>query len=137
MAIDLSILREVNPELADAIEGATNQPSSPYDVMAAQYPAIAEFIDNLGLPAGGAGLFHTGFKHAKIDTAGDDVLSGFDLAVLQSMPRVSGPGQAQIADRRGRQHDVYSIMQKLDRMKGISYSADANPSAANKLLGGN
>lgn len=135
---DFSPIEEVNPELKDYIEGSITPPkppSTPFGVIAEAFPALAGFLENLGLPTGGQGLFPASFSHSKI--GGDDNLDDlFDEETLASMPRASGPGEAQIADRNGRMHDVYTIGRKLDARQGIQYSPDADPGTVNKLLGG-
>jgi hypothetical protein len=132
-------IEEVNPELKAYLEQSLNRPQTPYDVVAAQYPGMAEFFNGLGVPFGAAGLFHSGHgvgKAAQINTGGDEVLAGFDPEVLASMPRASGPGQVEIADSKGRMHDVYDVQQRVDRQRGITYATASDPSTVNKLMGG-
>lgn len=135
---DFTAIGESNPELQDYLNQSLNRPQTPYGVVAEAYPGLAELYDALmqGIPTGAAGLFHGGFKHAKIDTGGDDVLAGFEPEVLAAMPRVSGPGQVQVADSHGRQHDAFDVQQRVDRLKGIVYSQAADPATVNKLMGG-
>jgi len=136
---DFSAIEESNPELKAYLDQSLNRPQTPLGILDAAYPGVGEFFNALGVPFGAAGLFHPGHgvgKHAQIDTGGDEDLMNFDPEVLANMPRASGPGMATIADKRGRQHDVYDLQQKLDKLKGIVYSQSADPAAVNKLMGG-
>jgi hypothetical protein len=136
---DFSAIEETNPELKAYLDQSLNRPQTPLGILDAAYPGIGEFFNALGVPFGAGGLFHPGHgvgRSAQIDTSKDEVLSGFEPEVLAAMPRVSAPGQVQVADSKGRQHDAFDVQQRVDKQRGIVYSQASNPNAANKLLGG-